>query len=787
MSKRVSTQRTRYPLRTHRNSFEWHKSVCVLCSANCGIEVRLDGRKFVRVRGNKAHVSSAGYTCEKALRLDHYQNCRSRLTSPLKCLDDGSYIEIDWDTAIEEVAAGLAGVAQRHGGDKILYYGGGGQGNHLCGVYSTSTRAALGITRRSNALAQEKTGEAWVEGRMFGAHTHGEFAEAQVALFLGKNPWHSHGFDEARRVLRQIANDPNRTMIVIDPRYTETAALADHWLSVQPGTDAYLLTAIAATLVQHDLCADSWLTENVNGTNQVKAALQQVDIASFAERCGIEASQINEIAKVLASAESLAVYEDLGTQMAPHSTLVSYLQRVVWVLLGHYGKVGSMSAHSSLIPLFSYRASGSEPTDPVTGGAIISGLVPCNEIADGMLSDHPERSRAMFIESANPVHSLAGSKKFRKAMRQAEFTVVIDIAFTETAAEADYVLPAASQYEKVETTFFNTSFPENRFCIRPPILEPLEGTLPEPEIHSRLAKALGVLDESDLAPLRAAARVGMSEFSNAFGAAVAATPMLGAVGAVVLYETLGSVLPKGMAGAAPLWFSAQRLALKYPKQVLAAGHRPTGVSDKDVPATATGDPVALGSAVFEAMISNPDGVVLTRHDHHDSSGDSWSLLGTPDHKINLVIDEMLTELERLTEAPTQYTSDEFPMVLSAGERRSFTANTIMRNPAWRKRDLEGTLRVNPDDAAEIGLEDGSRVRVSTPGGSAVAVAELNTTMQSGHVSLPNGGGLAYSPAGGGPEIYGVAPNELTTTTWRDPIAGTPWHKHVPARLEPIPA
>ncbi|RMH68924.1 MAG: molybdopterin oxidoreductase family protein, partial [Actinomyces sp.] len=86
---------------------EWHKTACVLCSANCGLEVRLEGRRITRVRGNKAHVASAGYTCEKGLRIDHYQNNRSRLTRPLRRRPDGTYEEIDWDTAIAEVAAGL--------------------------------------------------------------------------------------------------------------------------------------------------------------------------------------------------------------------------------------------------------------------------------------------------------------------------------------------------------------------------------------------------------------------------------------------------------------------------------------------------------------------------------------------------------------------------------------------------------------------------------------------------------------------------------------------------------
>ena len=169
----------------------WHETACVLCSLNCGIEVKLDGRRFVRVRGDKEHVESKGYTCEKALRLDHYQNGRHRLTSPMRRRDDGTYEEVDWDTALHEVASRLAEVRDEHGGEKIFYYGGGGQGNHLGGGYGGATRAAVGSTFSSNALAQEKTGEFWVDGELFGkpsCHTTGDYEEAEVSGLLGEEP-----------------------------------------------------------------------------------------------------------------------------------------------------------------------------------------------------------------------------------------------------------------------------------------------------------------------------------------------------------------------------------------------------------------------------------------------------------------------------------------------------------------------------------------------------------------------------------------------------------------------
>ena len=120
--------------------------------------------------------------------------------------------------------------------------------------------------------------------------------------------------------------------------------------------------------------------------------------------------------------------------------------------------------------------------------------------------------------------------------------------------------------------------------------------------------------------------------------------------------------------------------------------------------------------------------------------------------------------------------------MSAGERRSFTANTIIRDPTWQKKDAEGALRIHPEDAASLKVVTGEAVRLVTKRGSATVTVELSESMQRGHMSLPNGLGLGY-PAETGRKTTGVAPNELTRAEDRDPFVGTPWHKHVAARIE----
>jgi formate dehydrogenase len=146
--------------------------------------------------------------------------------------------------------------------------------------------------------------------------------------------------------------------------------------------------------------------------------------------------------------------------------------------------------------------------------------------------------------------------------------------------------------------------------------------------------------------------------------------------------------------------------------------------------------------------------------------------------------ELVDELNSLRDEAPPADAD-WPFVLTAGERRSFTANTIMRDPTWRKRDQSGSLRIHPADAARLGVDDGGLVRLSTRRGSAQVTVEVDERMHEGHVSLPNGLGLDHIAEDGRPIITGVAPNELTSAGDRDPWAGTPWHKHVPARLEPV--
>jgi anaerobic selenocysteine-containing dehydrogenase len=567
-------------------------------------------------------------------------------------------------------------------------------------------------------------------------------------------------------VLKEMAKDPDRALIVVDPVRTETADLADHHLQLRPGTDSYLVSALAAILVQEDLLAHEWLAEHADpdGVAAVMDVLREVPVAGFCAIADVAEEDLRTVARRIAAAGSVAVYEDLGVQMNRDSTVVSYVEKLVWLLTGNFAKPGTQYAFSSMAPIGRDRGhrAGEGPRSPVVGAAIVSGLVPCNVIAEEILTDHPARYRAMVIESANPAHSLADSARMREALEALDLVVVIDIAMTETARLADYVLPAPTQYEKWEATFFNFDFPRNIFHLRRPVVPPPDGVLAEPEIHARLVEAAGALSEADYAPLRDAAAEGRPAFGAAFLEAMA-DPRLRRLAPVLLYRTLGPTLPDGADAAAALWAAAHRCALENPAGVRRAGY---------------GEGPAAGERLFDAILEAPSGVVIT----DDTYDESWRRLrGRP---IQLDVPELLAEVAGLAARPLP-DSREWPFVLSAGERRAFTANTIMRDPTWRRRDPHGALRISQSDAEHLGVGLGDRVRVTTRRGSAEVEVEPTPRMRPGHVSLPNGLGLGVAGPGEQPETTGVAANELTAVEDRDEWVGTPWHKSVPARIEAL--
>ena len=758
-----------------------HATACILCSRNCGLLVETTGDAITRIRGDKDHPISRGYICQKAARIDYYQNNTDRLDAPLRRTADGGFEKISWDQALAEIAARLVAVRERHGGRAFAFYGGGGQGNHLGGVYGAPLLNAMRSQYHYSALAQEKTGDFWVNGRLFGrqtCHVTEDVENADLVLFIGTNPWQAHGIPNARQTLRALSRSPQRRMIVIDPRVTKTARLADVHLRVKPGTDAFLLSAILGIFVRDDLIDREFIAAHVNDYDQLENVLRDIPIDAFIDRTGVPRDAVYALAREFAGARRACVRADLGIQQSLHSTLNSYLEKLLFLLTGNFGKCGGNNLHTFLLPLIGHSDPPGANSDTwktvVTDIPAISKFFPPNALPQEIDTDHPKRVRALWVDSANPAMTGADTEAYRRAFGKLDLLVVVDVALSETAEHADYVLPASSQLEKWEATFFNLEFPTNYFHLREPLFEPRGDTLPEQEIYRRLLVAMRELP-NDFPLLRQIARLHRAApWTRALPAALAVTlklrPGLAPYGAHILQQTLGAWLPDGANAAAPLWFAAHRYVARHGAAVRRAlGDVAHGAGDN-----------AVAELLFERILADRSGTLLSEHRYEDT----WALVRHPDRRICIAIPELLTELVKLRDESPEDTAH-YPLVLVAGERRKFNANTIFRDPAWRGEDTDGALRLHPDDAARLGLADGAPARcVSARGGIEVKVSVCDSTQQ-GVVTLPHGYGLRYTDADGRRRSFGPRLNELTSSDHRDPIAGTPYHKYVPVRLEPI--
>src|SRR3954469_8064923 len=750
----------------------WHKTACNLCYVNCGIEILVNEGHIEKVRGDRSSPKSQGYLCNKASRIPYYAHHKDRLTTPLRRRPDGGFDAITWDVAIAEIAERVRDLVDRHGGKSIALYGGGGQGNHAGGAYANAFLRAIGSRHVFNALSQEKTGDFWVNGHMFGSqtcHTAEDVHHCDLLLVIGANPWIAHGFPNARDHLNQIRKDPTRKLIVIDPRRTETAEMADLHFAVRPGADAFLLGALLATLVRSDAIDHDFISEHTVGFDEVKQALLNVPVEAWAAVAEISMEDIERCVAMMAAAKAMVVRVELGIQQGVNSTLNSYLEKLLIMLTGSFGRKGTNQLHSWLQPLWADSAGKRfAPTDT----EVIAGLLPANLLPEAILADHPDRLRCIWIDSSNPANTVADTAAVEKAFAALDLCVVVDIAMTETARLAHYVLPASSQYEKTEFTLFNLEFPTNYFQVRDALLPPLAGTLPEPEIYTRLARALGLLPgDNVLAPLREAAFQSRAEFATAFRAFIAENPSINAVPALVLYHTLGQTLPDGTAAAAPLWSAALACAKRSPQAV----RRAIGASDEVADHQ-------LGDLLFDSIVAARQGAAVIRHDYDEV----WTLISHSDRKVRLVVPQMLEWLARLDPQATG-APKEFPFMLAAGGRRMFNANQIFRDPAWRREDPDGAMLINSSDLSELGAEDGDWIAVESVVGRLVVRCKVDDAMRNGQLALPHGYGQAYPTSDGERLINGPRINLLTESGNRDPIAGTPYHKNVAVRLALVSA
>jgi anaerobic selenocysteine-containing dehydrogenase len=740
-----------------------HKTGCVLCAQNCGLEIEVENNRIIKVRPDKSNAKSEGYVCRKGLNIAYHQHNADRLKYPLKKVGD-KFERISWDQAIDEIAAKLKGIIEQYGPRSFAYMGGGGQGCHFEAAFGVRLMRGLGSQYQYNALAQEFAGAFWVCGRTHGKqylHDGPDVNNTDVLLTFGWNGMQSHQIPQAPRQLQRLSKDPDKMLIVVDPRLTETAKLADIHLRIRPGTDALLIKAMISIILAEGWENKDYLANRTSGFDQVKSHFENFDVRAALKICDLDFDQVREVAKAYATRKSSLRY-DLGIFMGRHSGLNSYLLVILQSICGRLCSPGGNIIPGHMMPLGSHTDERNPKVwrTVATNSFPVCGAFPPNVIQEEILSDHPERLRAVFVTGLNPLRSYADTTAYEKAFQRLDLLVTAEIAMTETAALSHYVLPSRTGYESWDGTFFPMTFPGIYFQMRRPIIEPDGEQLELGEIDLRLADKLGLIPPIP-ETLYKAAFESHAAFAKALMEYVMTEPKAMQAMPFILGKTLGKAM--GSAHLAALWGMLQVAPKSFHENAARAGFKPGA---------------ALGEEIFQKIIDHPEGIWVGKVDPENN----FSEIKTPDGKIDLHIPELLDELQNIEAAKEEAAlvmSPEFPLILMAGRHISTNANTLMRDPAWNEGKRACTLAMHPDDAAVLNLKDAQQVKVTTEAGSEEIELEITDTARLGHVVMPHGFGMIYNGV-----KYGANVNRLTKNTHRDQF-GTPIHRFVPCRVEAV--
>ncbi len=740
---------------------EWHKTGCVMCAQNCGLEVRVENNRMVRVRPDGDNPRSQGYACRKGLNVMYHQHHAQRLTHPLKRVGE-RFEKISWDQAINEIAARLRAIVDAHGPKAVAYMGGGGQGCHFEAAFGVRLIRALGSHYHYNALAQELTGSYWVWGRVLGRQNlliGTDHHNTDMLVAVGWNGMMSHQMPQARKFLTRFAKDPDKTLVVIDPRRSETAAIANIHLSIRPGTDALLTRAMIAILLQQGWHDRDYIARHVSGFDEIAGWFADFDARRAIDVCQLDYEQVRDLCQLMAT-RKWSMHYDLGVLMNRHSTATTYLQAILLAVCGRICVAGGNVIPGALMPI----ASHSDERDPRTWRTVttnfpaIAGVFPPNVMPEEILSDHPERLRAVICGQSNPLRSYADTRLYEKAFQRLDLLVTAELAMTETARLSHYVLPARSGYESWDGTFFPWTYPGIYFQMRPPIIKPEGEPLEVSQIFTRLADQLGIIPPIPAAVHEAAGKDRMS-FAAELMKFMQSEPGAPATMPFVLAKTLGEQLDS--ANLAALWGILMTAPRQFRENAVRQGFSPGP---------------AQGEEIFKAIVDHPEGIWVGRLDPDEN----MKKIRNPDGRINVLIPELADWVHNIdadTEQKALAADEKFPLVLMAGLHMDTNANTLMRDPAWNKGRRACTLAMHPQDADKLSLRDGQQVRVATEAGTVEIELKVTDTTPPGMVVMPHGFGLEYNE-----NVYGANVNHLTKATHRDKLAGTPIHRYVRCRV-----
>jgi anaerobic selenocysteine-containing dehydrogenase len=477
---------------------------CMLCEALCGLEVEHDGSTVTKIRGDDAHVLSRGHLCPKGVALAELQHDPDRLRHPLRRVGD-RFEEIDWDTALTLAADRLADVQRRHGRDAVAtYFGNPAAHSYSALLFYQMFVDAVGTRNRFSAASVDVLPRLLVSYLLYGNQGWAPVPDVDRThyfLMLGANPIVSNGSamtapDISTRLRR--LRERGGKLVVIDPRRTETAAVADEHHFIRPGTDALFLASLLNVLFAEGLAKPGGVLPLLRGWNEIEALVAPFSPARVAGVTGIDADVTTRIARELAAAPTSVCYGRIGTSVQEFGALATWLTDLVNIATGNMDRPGGWMFATAAADMagvakrLGLAGSFDRWRSRVSGYPEFTGEFPAAAIAEEIETPGSGQIRALVVTAGNPVLSLPNGNRLDRALGELEFMVSIDIYLNETSRRADLVLPTTFGLERDQYQLFYLEFAVRNFAqYSPAILTKPEGLRHDWEVLGELTDRLG--------------------------------------------------------------------------------------------------------------------------------------------------------------------------------------------------------------------------------------------------------------------------------------------------------
>ncbi|MBC7995071.1 MAG: molybdopterin-dependent oxidoreductase [Rhizobacter sp.] len=716
--------------------------ICPVCEACCGLDVHVESGKVIAIRGQESDGFSKGYLCPKGVALKDLHDDPDRLRTPL-IKRDGQFVEASWEEAFAEIERRLLPLRQEFGNDAVAVSAG-NPSSHKLGLmlYAGRLLKSLGSHNIFSASTLDQMPKQLSSGLMFGSWLSipvPDIERCDFLLMLGANPMASNGSLWTVPDFRGKAKAMHARggkLVVIDPRRTETAEIADRHLPIRPGGDAHFLLGMLHTLFAENLVRLGRLVEHVAGLEELRAAVQPFSADAVAARCGMPAETIRELTRALAKAERAAVYGRMGTSTQTFGTLASWLIDVLNALTGHldepggamFPKAASFSANTEGPPGSGRGIVTGRHRSRVSGAPEVFGELPTGCMAEEIETPGPGQVKALITIASNPVLSAPNGARLAKALDQLHFMLSLDIYLNETTRHADVILPGLSSLQESHYDIALQQFQYRNYVrYSSPVLPAPAGHLRDWQV---MVKLIGLFQGKGAAaadPQQIDDTMLMAELERSFG------------------EKAGAVMAELSKHSGP--DRRVDLALRNGPYGDGFGRNPGGLTLDKVKAAPGG--IDLG----ELQPRVPE------------------MLRTPSGKIELAPPLLMADLPRALAALNEPAAD---MVI-VGRRHVRSNNSWMHNlPLLAKGPFRCTAMVHPADAQRLGLVDGAMARIAGRAGNTIeAQVEVSDTIMQGVVSLPHGWGhnLPGAQLGLASERPGSNLNAVLDENLRDPVSG----------------